>query len=42
MIGKFGLYILALAAGTIVTALVVNTLKPNLSQEVIEGTGVGA
>ncbi|HBL36925.1 MAG TPA: PTS fructose transporter subunit IIBC [Firmicutes bacterium] len=42
MIGKFGLYIVALAAGTIITALVVNTLKPNLSQEVIEGAGVGA
>ena len=28
MIGNFGLYLVALAAGTIVTALVVNALKP--------------
>jgi PTS system fructose-specific IIC component len=40
MIGNFGLYLVALAAGTIVTALVVNALKPALDQEVAEGTGV--
>ncbi|NLW60428.1 MAG: PTS fructose transporter subunit IIC [Firmicutes bacterium] len=40
MIGNFGLYLVALVAGTIVTALVVNALKPALNQEVAEGTGV--
>jgi fructose PTS system EIIBC or EIIC component len=31
-VGKLGLYILAIAAGTVITALIVNVLKPNVDK----------